>query len=773
MTPRLRRFLASLLCLALLAAPGSAALREGALARGTVPTPIAALPAFNSLPPPLFLASPSHDLLAGPVSAETLATPDQAAAQAAAPSPVDAKFLDDLQQKAFLYFWEQTDLKTGLTKDRASNFTDDHHGTASIAATGFGLTALMIADQHGWIPHDQAYARALLTLRHLRDHQPHVHGWFHHFEDAATGEPAPNSEVSSIDTALLLAGALSIGRHFAGTEVERLAEEIYARVDFPWMMTDGGTKPDERTLSMGWTPSGFLKSRWNVYSEHMILYMLGLGSPTHPLPADSWRAWSRPAAPITEASGPLFTHQYPQLWLDLRGWKDDGHDYFDQSTQATLIHRDAAVAASGEYSTYGPNCWGWTACDGPEGYFPYGAYPKHPQHDGTIAPAAAGGSAAFTPELSIAALRWMKGQYGDKIWGRYGFADAFNTDARWKARFNEDGMWRSPDVIGIDQGAILLAVENARSGGVWKNFMDSDHVRRAYQRANLVRGEKLSFAGVGKRDVYNLTAPFKVNFQGREREVLAARVELRKSEDSKTVFFEKVGAHWRPLKGAPVWNLQDPFFTKVGGEWVMGGVETFPRASGGTGYRTVFYRGKDLAHMRRFSRGPDDMKDIRLMALPNGKIIVLSRPQGKIGGRGKIAMTVIDDLNALGPAAINGASVLEGLFSAEEWGGANELHLLKDGRVGVLGHIAKFDADGNRHYYPMAFTFDPATGRRSPMKILLQRSELPPGASKRPDLADVLFSGGLVRGRDGTAVLYVGAGDAESYRVTIPDPFLD
>jgi hypothetical protein len=303
--------------------------------------------------------------------------------------------------------------------------------------------------------------------------------------------------------------------------------------------------------------------------------------------------------------------------------------------------------------------------------------------------------------------------------------------------------------------------------------MDSEHVRRAYARAKLVRGEKLSFAGVGKRDVYNLTAPFTVNFNGREREVLAARVERRKSEDSKTVFFEKVGAHWRPLKAAPVWKLQDPFFTKVGGEWVMGGVETFPRAGGGLGYRTVFYRGKDLAHMKRFSRGPDDMKDIRLMGLPDGKIIVLSRPQGKIGGRGKISMTVIDNLDALGPAAINRATVLEDLFSAEEWGGANELHLLKDGRVGVLGHIAKFDAAGNRHYFPMAFTLDPATGRRSPIKVLLKRSELPPGASKRPDLTDVLFSGGLVRGQDGTAVLYVGAGDAESYRVTIPDPFLD
>jgi hypothetical protein len=167
------------------------------------------------------------------------------------------------------------------------------------------------------------------------------------------------------------------------------------------------------------------------------------------------------------------------------------------------------------------------------------------------------------------------------------------------------------------------------------------------------------------------------------------------------------------------------------------------------------------------------MKDIRLTPLPTGNILVLTRPQGQIGGRGKIAMTAIDDFKFLGPEVINKAKVLEGLFPQEEWGGANELHLLKNGWVGVLGHIAKFDGEGNRHYFPMAFAVDPSTGRRRPMKILLKRSQLPRGASKRPDLEDVLFSGGLVRTGDGTAELYVGAGDAEVYRVTIPDPFSD
>lgn len=291
--------------------------------------------------------------------------------------------------------------------------------------------------------------------------------------------------------------------------------------------------------------------------------------------------------------------------------------------------------------------------------------------------------------------------------------------------------------------------------------------------AVLPTSEKLSFMGVGTRDVYNLTAPFKANFRSQEHEILAARVELRESEDSETIFFEKAGEHWRPLAGTPVWKLQDPFFSKVEGELIIGGVQTFAQTDGGTGYYTVFYRGKDLADLKPFARGPNGMKDIRLLEASSGKIVVLTRPQGKIGGRGKIAVTVIDDLESLGPDSIGKATVLEGLFSPEQWGGVNELHRLKDGRIGVLGHIAMFDTAGNRHYYPMAFTLDAVTHQRSPMKILLRRSQLPPGASKRPDLADVLFSGGLVRGENGTAVLYVGAGDAEAYRVAIPDPFIE
>lgn len=484
--------------LAALALPGPGlAAQVARLPRVAAPMSVGlALPApaplSSGLAPSLSLSAPRISAPPAAAVPPAVAAPPEASASAARHEPPaaaftadDEVFLEELQRRAFLYFWEQSDPATGLTKDRAGNFGGGDRGVASMAATGFGLTALTIGERRGWVSRDEAYARALAALRHLRDKQAHEHGWFHHFVDAATGEPMPGSEVSSIDTALLLAGALTAGRHFAGTEVEKLAQEVYERVDFPWMMTDGGAKPEQRTLSMGWTPKGFIAARWDAYSEHHILYMLGLGSPTHPLPPESWRAWKRPdGSPLTQASGPLFTHQYSQLFLDLRGWNDAGHDYYAKSVEATLAHRDAAVAARAEHPAYGPDCWGWTACDGPDGYRAYGAYPGAPDHDGTIAPAAAGGSAAFTPALSVAALRHMKETYGDRIWGRYGFADAFNADPRWKDRFNADGLWRSPDALGIDQGAILLAVENARTGGVWKEFMDTAHARRALEAAS-------------------------------------------------------------------------------------------------------------------------------------------------------------------------------------------------------------------------------------------------------------------------------------------------
>ncbi|KAF0819677.1 hypothetical protein KIS4809_1538 [Bacillus sp. ZZV12-4809] len=285
-----------------------------------------------------------------------------------------------------------------------------------------------------------------------------------------------------------------------------------------------------------------------------------------------------------------------------------------------------------------------------------------------------------------------------------------------------------------------------------------------------VSPEKIIFTGIGDRDVYNITAPF----EDEGEPVIAGRVESRDSEHSSVYFFVNRDGEWIPREGAPVLELQDPFFTKISGELVLGGVQIFPHPinEGQLGWRTVLYRGSSISDLQEFSNGPDGMKDLRLVELADGSIGVLTRPQGEKGGRGKIGWTRIPSLNELTIDVINEAPLLKGQFTDEEWGGANEPHLLANGLVGVLGHVASFDEAGDRHYYPMVFALDPQTGGISDMELIATRSDFLPGASKRPDLADVVFSGGIVRNPDGTADLYAGISDAEAQKITIKDPFL-
>lgn len=290
------------------------------------------------------------------------------------------------------------------------------------------------------------------------------------------------------------------------------------------------------------------------------------------------------------------------------------------------------------------------------------------------------------------------------------------------------------------------------------------------RKGTKIWAEKILFGGVNDKDVYNITAPF----VDRNEWVIAGRVEKRDSEHSQVMFFTQRDGIWLPRENSRVFELQDPFITRIKGELVFGGVETFPHPTrkGKLGWRTRFYRGADIASLEAFATGPDGMKDIRLVELSNGQIGVFTRPQGEIGGRGKIGFTILSRLDDLNQQAIDGAELLD-QFVDDEWGGANEIHRLQNGLLGVLGHIACYDDAGNRHYYPMVFSFDPNERKASPMKLIAARKHLPPGEAKRPDLVDVIFSGGLVRQMDGTAVLYAGVSDVEAYRATIPDPFLE
>ncbi|TXK87987.1 DUF1861 family protein [Geobacillus sp. AYS3] len=282
--------------------------------------------------------------------------------------------------------------------------------------------------------------------------------------------------------------------------------------------------------------------------------------------------------------------------------------------------------------------------------------------------------------------------------------------------------------------------------------------------------EKLVFTGVGERDVYNISAPF----EDEGEFVIAGRVEPRDSEHSEVYFFVNRGEEWVPKEGAPVFTLQDPFVSRIRGELIFGGVQTFPHPSieGTLGWRTIFYKGKNISSLKEFAKGPDGMKDIRLIELKDGSVGVFTRPQGEKGGRGKIGFTRIDSLDELTVEIMEEAPLLDNQFVDDEWGGVNELHLLSNGLVGVLGHIARFGEDGKRHYYPMVFVLNPDTMELSDIELIATRSHFLEGPAKRPDLVDVVFSGGLIRKEGGTADFYAGISDAEAQKITVIDPFV-
>ncbi|MFD0960921.1 DUF1861 family protein [Paenibacillus chungangensis] len=285
-------------------------------------------------------------------------------------------------------------------------------------------------------------------------------------------------------------------------------------------------------------------------------------------------------------------------------------------------------------------------------------------------------------------------------------------------------------------------------------------------------GVKLRFEGVDGRDVYNITAAF----PDAGASVLAGRVEARDTEFSCVKFFRQKDSRWQVDEALPELDWQDPFYTFIGEELILGGVcviEDKDNPGQIVSWETVFYRGANVAVLQPFLVGPSHMKDIRLVQLADGAIGVFTRPQGKKGGRGKIGFFKAASLEAITQEAIAGAPLLEGMFMDEEWGGANEAHLLANGLIGVLGHIAWLDEAGHRHYYAMTFALNPDTLARTTLKLVAERADFPDGPAKRSDLQDVIFSGGLIRQGNGNAELYVGASDAEAYVISIPDPLLE
>jgi len=400
------------------------------------------------------------------------------------PTASDEAFLEDLSKRAFQYFREQADPDTGLVLDRTrtdgSPSDENHRQVASIAATGFGLTGLCIGVERGWIPRTQARQRIITTLNFLARRAPRERGWFYHWMNSSTGARVWRSEISSIDTALLMAGVLTTRQAFSeDSQIAPLAAKIYNDIDFQWMLNGHAT-----LLSHGWHPeSGFIRNRWDTYSEHTMLYLMAIGSSSHHIPAESWYAWKRDwidydGFHYLSSGTPLFTHQYSHAWVDYRGRREVSGskvDYFENSVLATRAHRQFCIDLRSEFPDYSNELWGISASDSARGYVAWGGPPRHGAIDGTVVPCASGGSLMFAPEICLTALRTMRERFGTRVYGRYGFVDAFNPKSGWT----------DTDMIGIDVGITLLSAENARTGKVWSWFMKNPEILQAMKMVGL------------------------------------------------------------------------------------------------------------------------------------------------------------------------------------------------------------------------------------------------------------------------------------------------
>jgi len=385
----------------------------------------------------------------------------------------DRDFLYELECLTFRYFWEQANPETGLVKDRCNVRTLIDNGVvASIAATGFGLTSLCIAEEEGFVLRDQAIERVTTTLRSLWKKLPNHRGFFYHWANINTGERIWDSEISSVDTAILLCGVLSCREHFRDAEVTHIANEVLNRVEWTWL------SEDTSLLSHGWTPEfGFLPSRWDYYSELMMMYLLALGSSSHPLRAETWNAWKRltfeyDGLRYIGSFAPLFVHQYSQAWFDFRGKRDHYADYFQNSAIATDVHRRFCIELASQFPTYSDDLWGITASDSDKGYVIWGGPPAVGPIDGTVVPSASAGSLPFLPQPTMRVLRTIRTRFS-QAWCQYGFVNAFNPLKNWY----------DSDVVGIDTGITMLMAENVRTGFVWNTFMKTPEAQRGMEKA--------------------------------------------------------------------------------------------------------------------------------------------------------------------------------------------------------------------------------------------------------------------------------------------------
>jgi len=424
---------------------------------------------------------------------------------------IDEVALERLQRETFSYFLHETNPENGLVKDKTAS-----DWPSSIAATGLALTIYPVAVEHGFITRDNAIERVLTTLRFFWNSQQGpepdatgYHGFYYHFLDMHTGKRAWKCELSTVDSAILLAGVLTVGVYFdanvaSENEIRNLANEIYGRTDWQWAQNKGPT------VTHGWKPErGFLKYRWKGYDEALILYILGLGSPTYPLPENSYSAWASTYEWINIYgyeylyAGPLFTHQLSHIWIDFRAIQDafmrsKGIDYFENSRRATYVQQQYAINNPLKFTGYSQNCWGITASDGPgprtlsldgkkHRYFDYTGrgVPCGPD-DGTVAPWAVVASLPFAPEIVLPTIDFLVNEVALKVVNHYGFKATFNPS--YTSNSNKSNGWVSPWHFGINQGPIIAMIENYRTGFLWKLIRACPYIINGLRQAGFTGG---------------------------------------------------------------------------------------------------------------------------------------------------------------------------------------------------------------------------------------------------------------------------------------------
>ena len=430
----------------------------------------------------------------------------------------------DIERRTFQFFWDTTNEKNGLTPDRFPS-----RPFASIASVGFALTAYPIGIENGWVSRTQAVDRTLATLRFFRNAKmgPQSEGrsghkgFFYHFLDMQDGARYNKwVELSSVDTGLLVMGVLFAQSYYTGddpreAEIRKLADEIYRRVDWPWLQQRAPL------ISMGWYPEkGFITHDWKGYNEAMLVYVLALGSPTHPVEPEAWQEWTRSyerdwgvfQGQEYLSFAPHFGHQYSHVWIDFRGIRDAymaerGIDYFENSRRATYAQRAYAIENPKKWTDYGENVWGLTASDGPQyttqefsgeqrkfrHYSARGAGLSDAFDDGTIAPTAVIGSIVFAPEIVIPATEELYERYGEYLYSSYGFLDAVNPSFTYDIPLKTGRLipghgWVASDYLGIDQGPILTMIANYRNDFVWNVMKQNPYIRKGLERAGFTGG---------------------------------------------------------------------------------------------------------------------------------------------------------------------------------------------------------------------------------------------------------------------------------------------